>query len=354
MNPLKEASKLVALSIGYFVSYLATGVMVKWFTDPSREGHLSQLDFLIQNTAGSSLMVLSTVVLIGWFGVAKEHLFSQRAWPVWVSGLCTAVIIPSTTFMYLLPISVMVAMVIMRGSVIVISRMVDLILIRKGVLKRQVTWEEELAVIFALLAVGTQLFGIRDGSFAFIRNSTALTILGLYLAAYSIRIYIMNIYKNDGVALRLENRSFFTIEQFGSVIAMLLGASIFVITSTAEMRTRLSGPQLLPMLSGLPYAGVAFFSVFIFMFRGRTATFAGVLNRLISLSAGTVSTLILAWLFGFPSPSTKDWVSFFWVVVATGLLAASELRGLEQRKKETGYEKEVSKRSSDTLGYRSV
>ena len=47
------------------------------------------------------------------------------------------------------------------------------------------------------------------------------------------------------------------------------------------------------MLSGIPYGAVAFFSVFIFMFQGRTATFAGLVNRLTSLIAGTTATLLL-------------------------------------------------------------
>ena len=55
------------------------------------------------------------------------------------SGICTAVVIPTTTLMYMLPISVMVAMVIMRASVIIISRVVDAIQIHQNIL-RGILW----------------------------------------------------------------------------------------------------------------------------------------------------------------------------------------------------------------------
>src|SRR6185436_5576407 len=75
------------------------------------------------------------------------------------SGVCTAVVIPTTTLMYTLPISVMVAMVMMRGSVIVIGRAVDAIQIRQGILKKKVYREEDIAVLFALAAVAVDLVG---------------------------------------------------------------------------------------------------------------------------------------------------------------------------------------------------
>ena len=69
------------------------------------------------------------------------------------SGVCTAVVIPTTTLMYMLLKSVMVAMVIMRASVIVISRTVDALQIRQGILKKKVFWQEDAAVAFAIAGV---------------------------------------------------------------------------------------------------------------------------------------------------------------------------------------------------------
>ena len=88
------------------------------------------------------------------------------------------------------------------------------------------------------------------------------------------------------------------------------------------------------LMSGIPFALVAFFSVFLFMFEGRTATFAGVVNRLTSLLGGTASTLLLAWWFHLKPPSMQDWVSFGFILVAVGFLTRAEQRRMAERARE--------------------
>ena len=80
------------------------------------------------------------------------------------------------------------------------------------------------------------------------------------------------------------------------------------------------------MIAGIPYALVAFFSVFIFMFEGRTATFAGLVNRLTSLLAGTTATILLWVLFKQKFPSIQDWVSAGFILVAVYFLTRAERR----------------------------
>jgi hypothetical protein len=78
------------------------------------------------------------------------------------------------------------------------------------------------------------------------------------------------------------------------------------------------------VLSGTAFGVVAFFSVFLFMFKGRTATFAGLVNRLTSLTAGTVATLISALLLGGHYPKFQDWLSLLFILVAVGFLSVAE------------------------------
>src|SRR6266850_5133196 len=150
-------SQLVQLCAGYFVSYVLTGILVKYFT-VLRQPKMGEFTYLFNNTAASALLCVVVVLALGW--AARLALTSNRmvSWGglkvpaeaayIIPSGICTAVVIPTTTLMYLLPISVMVAMVIMRGSVIVISRAVDEVQIRQGILKRRVYGEENVAVLF--------------------------------------------------------------------------------------------------------------------------------------------------------------------------------------------------------------
>jgi hypothetical protein len=62
------------------------------------------------------------------------------------------------------------------------------------------------------------------------------------------------------------------------------------------------------------------------MFKGRTATFAGLVNRLTSLVAGTTATLISYFIFKGRFPSAADWASLALILVAVGFLSMSERR----------------------------
>jgi hypothetical protein len=275
------------------------------------------------------------------------------------SGVCTAVVIPTTTLLYTLPISVMVAMVIMRGSIIVVSRLVDEVQIRQGILKKRVYHEENIAVLFAILAVATNVLlapvggwvaahGVAlpawihisgkglEGTFDFFNSGFAMTVLGMYIVAYAVRIYIMNWYKNTRASgVKLDNRGFFAVEQIAASATMVaIGALVCLAPAlwgatdprVVEFGRAARAPSLAGILSGLPYGVVAFFSVFIFMFAGRTATFAGLVNRLTSLLAGVAATLVAHYAFALKLPSAEDWASVVFILVAVYFLTLAERR----------------------------
>ncbi|MCM2268247.1 MAG: hypothetical protein NDI60_10800 [Elusimicrobiales bacterium] len=439
--------RLLQLSFGYFALYVITGFLAKYFDKVIGVGGTT---YTVFNTMGSMLIPTGIVLLLGWYkfkstnytkvlGVSmpKEFLY------IIPSGLCTAVVIPTTTLMYTLPISVMVAMIIMRASIIVISRIIDEVQIRQGILTKKVYWEENIAVVIALGAVALQmlnfkgataaaqaagakaflpaLFVIDKANFDFIGNAAAMTILTFYLIAYTIRIYIMNYYKNTRPKGAIyDTNGFFAIEQVTSFSALVLSGFIFfqvvnkpaelpflpsaapaaAATATAEKQALSAAMQKaqdllasdtskftpaqraeteealaaasallaakkakaedlaaasaaldkpvkdvtrsfkfqfsnafkhapdrwkLVMFSGLPFGIAAFFSVFLFMFKGRTATFAGLVNRLTSLIAGTVATLFVFWLIpGQKMPKTEDWVGLVLMFIAIYFIGRSE------------------------------
>jgi hypothetical protein len=339
-----STGRLIQLCLGYFFFYVLTGVSVKFFLGRPELGFpgLSGIEYLVYSTGGSATVVLGVVVALRWWRL--ESLHPMRLGPVRFpgellylvpSGVCTAVVIPTTTLMYTLPISVMVAMVIMRGSVIVISRVVDAIQIRQGLLDKTVYWEENVAVLFAIAAVGVHVLFAREGGFDFLRSVPALSILGSYIVAYSIRIYIMNYYKNThGRGGKQDNRPFFGIEQLAASATLTLASLLFFHTiGSGEViegyRDAIRIPHPLwkwALISGIPFGGAAFFSVFLFLFQGRTATFAGLVNRLTSLIAGTTATLVFYWGFGGRFPATRDWISLALILVAIAFLTLAERR----------------------------
>ena len=355
---------LLKLCAGYFLSYVLTGILVKWFTGGLHEPKMSDVAYLVNNTAGGSLLALTAVFVLGWVPWPSKQ---GGRWPretgyILASGVCTAIIIPGTTLLYTLPISVMVAMVIMRGSIIVISRTIDAVQIRQGILKRRVFAQENWAVVFALLAVGANLLPVPmapwlalhadlakslgidpaklQGGFDFVHNPLAMWVLGAYILAYAVRLYLMNYFKNTRTGpADVDNRGYFALEQLSASATIALGAAVIFIGvrswGWAAPRLVLTHeairqPSLVAVLSGLPYGLVAFFSVFLFMFQGRTATFAGLVNRITSLLAGTTSTLLLAWFFHLKPPAVTDWVSFLFIVVAVGFLSRAEQKRMAE------------------------
>lgn len=349
-----STKQLIQFCIGYFILYVITGVSVKYFLGSPTEGFpgMIEMKYLVYNTIGGNLLALITVIAFKWYKIQSNSstTFLGKQIPVELlyivpSGICTAVVIPTTTLMYTLPISVMVAMVIMRGSIIVISRIIDAIQIKQGILTKKVYWEENVAVLFAVLAVVANLVNIKPGSFDFVGSVAAMTILTSYLIAYSIRIYIMNYYKNTrGKGVKQDNKAFFAIEQIAASITMLIvGVILFYSTNlfgwaskqVIDFQSAFTAPDSMwgwAMLSGLAFGLLAFFSVFIFMFKGRTATFAGLVNRLTSLIAGTAATLIFAVAFGGKYPKSEDWITLGFILVAVAFLTKAE----KKRTKELG------------------
>ena len=365
-------SRLLELCAGYFGAYVLTGILVKWFT-VVRNPKVPEMTYLFNNTIGGSVLALGLVIVCGWVRLKSNRTVrwgpfqvpSEAAYII-PSGVCTAIVIPTTTLMYSLPISVLVAMVIMRGSIIVISRLVDELQLRQGILKKRVFAEENWAVVFALMAVATNVLlipivdaleargiaasamlglkaGAGKGSFAFLQSAAAMTILTSYIIAYTFRLYIMNYFKNTrGPGVPQDNQGFFAIEQIAASVSMLLIGVFFYFASgwlgwsaqsVLAWHEAVHQPHFTALLSGLPYGVVAFFSVFIFMFKGRTATFAGLVNRLTSLVAGTAATLICAVFFKLKFPSAQDWVSLGFILVAVYFLSrAEQKRVLELRR----------------------
>ena len=383
-----STGQLIQFCAAYFVAYVIFGITSKWF--PVIKG-LNQIEYLVWSTIGGSLLCISWVLIRGWWKI--DSIDKRALIYIIFSGLCTTVVIPTTTMMYLLPISVMVAMVIMRASLIIIGRAVDEIQIRQGILKKKVYQEENTAVLFALTAAGMQIFFVKPGDFDFIHNSAAITILSCYLTAYALRIYIMNYYKNTRpVGTPLNNKWFFAIEQFSASIGIIL-LSVFIInlpsimnwtrplvdetaivqslnstqsaetinpTVVAELAKKarkepveqvyvfrdafripeakyLQKPNLTSLRFGAIGAGMvfgiaAFFSVFIFMFKGRTATFANLSNRLTSLVAGTASTVIFAIFFKGKFPKITDWLSLLYIFIAVIYLAVAERKRIAEMK----------------------
>ena len=202
-------------------------------------------------------------------------------------------------------------------------------------------------MVCAILAACIELFGSHTGGFAFLHNQAAVVIFTSYIASYAIRIYIMNYYKNTRPkGAPLDNKAFFAVEQIAATLAMIgIASAVFFaprvmpalngVRQIADFVTAIQLPHpdwLWAAGSGVAFGMVAFFSVFIFMFKGRTATFTGLMNRLTSLVAGTTATLLGHWLFKSRFPSLQNWISLGFVLVAVVFLSGAERKRAQELK----------------------
>ena len=336
--------RLLQLAAGYFGTYVITGSLVKFFLAAKEQGGMGMtgIQFLMYSTLASSLFCISLVIYWKWYkfksnnytnflgiNMPKEFLY------IIPSGVLTAVIIPTTTLLYTFNgVSVMVAMIIMRASVIVVSRIIDAVQIKQGLLHKKVYWEENAGVIFALSAIALKLVLVDKGDFDFINNFAFMAIFLAYILAYAIRIYIMNYYKNTRPKNAIyDYKGFFGIEQISASVTLIISLTIILLVSTnpesvvEQFQQAVSQPHekwFSAIWAGIPYGIGAFFSVFLFMFQGRTATFAGLTNRLTSLIAGTVATLVVWQWLGNNPPKPQDWCSLTFIFIAVYFLGLAE------------------------------
>jgi len=162
-----------------------------------------------------------------------------------------------------------------------------------------------------------------------------MVILGVYIVAYTLRIYLMNYFKfTRGPNGGANNKNYFAVEQLtaSAWIYGLVGAALLSPGSSpgsVSVAQTIFEPHPLwgwAALAGIPFGLSAFFSVFLFMFEGRTSTFSGLANRLSSLLAGTISTLLFAFFFGGNWPKPVDWGAFTLLILAVACLWRAESR----------------------------
>jgi hypothetical protein len=147
----------------------------------------------------------------------------------------------------------------------------------------------------------------------------------------------MNYYKNTrGRGVRFNSKGFFAVEQMAAFATLVLATLLLLALPAGEATSQVAlfqhafwSPHAAwraAAFAGTSFGIVAFFSVFLFMFQGRTATFAGLVNRLTSLVAGTTSTLAFHWTYRGPFPSSEDWLALLFILIAVGFLSRAERR----------------------------
>lgn len=317
--------RIWALALGYFIFYLPYSFLIKVLTTKLWPGVGTVSGFrLLPAVVISTAVVLQIIVsLKAWWKYARhrEFLGLSIPWPgplIFLSGFGTAILIGTTTLAFTFTgVSILFALLLMRGGVLTLAPVVDLIF------KRRVRWFSWAALALTLPALLIALIDVNNYRLTFV---AAMTITA-YLSGYLLRLpCLTKLAKTDDKAT---THAYFVEEAMVAMFFLVAIPAVFALIGKGELMMELrhgfmdlliSGATLPAILIGALYACLYCFGTLIYL-DCRENTFCIPLNRGSSLLAGVVATYALALFFGQKPPSGAQLGSAALLVVALLLLS---------------------------------
>ena len=327
-NPHRRRFKLRIwwLALGYFAFYAPYTLLLKVLTTqiwPGVDGPTSGFRILPAVAIATAVVLLAIITFKGWWKYVSHREFLGRSLPIppatlVLSGFGTAVIIGTTTLAFTFSgVSILLALLLMRGGVLIIAPSVDLLF------RRRVRWFSWVALGITLPAITIAVFDVNN----YRLTSIALLTIGAYLCGYLLRLPCLTRLakqQDDKITLR-----YFVEESMVAVSLLVAIPAVFALVGQGEIMMELrrgfvemfaSSVTLPAMLIGALYAGLYCFGTLIYL-DCRENTFCIPLNRASSLLAGLLATLLLAALFGQTFPSAAQFGSAGLIVLALMFLS---------------------------------
>lgn len=325
---------IAALCFGYFAAYVPYAMMTKMITRGLFAGMhgngYSGFIILPVTVLASFVSMYFYLSIAGWWRFANHRRIGTVSipWPRWytfISGICTAGIIVTTTLAYTFNgLSIVFAMLLMRGGVLALAPIVDVVAIKR---RRQIYWPSWIAASLSLGALFMAFAG--EGGMAM--TVLATIDVALYLASYFLRLYFMSTYaKSHDVA---EKKGFFTEEQ------MVANPVLFLLLFVVGLVGRGMDPDSIPgtvwqgfvdfpfqglfwtaFLIGILSYGTGLFGSLICLDR-RENTFTVPANRAASVVSGVIGTYLLAIFYGQRYPDVYQLIGVVLIVGAIFFLA---------------------------------
>ena len=314
------------LALGYFAFYAPYSFLIKILTTESWPGvaeTVSGFRILPAVVLSTAVALAAIITVKGWW----KHSHHRRVlgfkipWPsplVLLSGFGTALIIGTTTLTFTFTgVSILFALLLMRGGVLILAPSVDLIF------NRRVRWFSWAALG---LTVPALLFALVDVNNYHLTAVAELTVAA-YLTGYLLRLpCVTALAKTED---QNTTRGYFVEE---SMVAMFVLVAIPVLFASLgkgpimlELRQGFVdlfvSNLTLPALSiGALYAGLYCFGTLIYL-DCRENTFCIPLNRGSSLLAGVVASFVLTFFLGQRPPSGAQLAAASLIVLALLLLS---------------------------------
>jgi drug/metabolite transporter (DMT)-like permease len=331
IDPAPREPSVWLWAFGYFAAYAPYSALTKALTSGLIEGvpKLSGTALLPISVLASALGMYVMLTALGWWGYATPWqvgglMLRRPRLLTLVSGACTSAIVLTTTLAYTFDgVSIVFAMLLMRGGVLVIAPFVDVLV------KRHVRWFSWLALALSVASLLAAFAG--DGGLAI--SVVAAIDISVYLLSYFVKLRLMS-----GAAKSADlatNRRYFVEEQ---MVATPLGVVVlFVVALLGQDELRVGflelwGHPALPwvVVVGVLSQGTGVFGALVLL-SPQENTYCVPVNRASSVLAGVLATLSLAVLWGQPFPAMSEWVGAGLILAA--ILALSIPPLLEKRRR---------------------
>ncbi len=342
--PSSTADRIANASIwwfafGYFACYVPYSLIARaisrglwWGTNGPMDGaRLLPLSLMV-SAVGMVIFLYAT----GLWRYAHQFKIGPLSIPrpskgTFLSGLCTATIIATTTLAYTFKgISIVFAMLLMRGGVLMIAPAVDMLSGRKA------RWFSWVGLFLSFLAL-VVAFWEPGGST--VLNTAVVVDISLYLAAYFVRLRLMSsMAKSDDSSKQWQ---FFAEEQIVGVSAIMA----FVV-ALAALGWGSLGRELAQGFSlfdgGIVLVGVLLIGLFsqgtgifggLILLNKQENTFCVPVNRSSSILAGVLASALLTWFFNAPAPSPYKLAGAGLIIAAILVLSIPPLVERYQKRK---------------------
>ena len=301
--------RIWGLALGYFIFYVPYSAFIKATTTrglwPGISGQVSGFQLLPATLISTAIVLPLIISLMGWWKYAgRRQCFGFNipfpSPPIFLSGLGTALIIGATTLAYTFNgVSIVFALLLLRGGVLVIAPIID------RLFKRRVRWFSWASLALSLLALLVALADVNNYRLSVV----AVLTIAAYLSGYLLRLPCIN---------RLAKLNDMAVTRRYLVEEIMVTMPLLVIVPVAlacfgkgdimmELRHGfmdffVSSVTLPAILIGALYAVLYCFGTLIYL-DSRENTFCIPLNRCSSLLSGVFASYVLTLFFGQKPPS---------------------------------------------------
>lgn len=323
---MKSMLPLEAYVFLYFLAYLPNVIITKLLSSQVHPGlgrPLSGLEILPASLIISMVLTYLFIWFSGWHRDAHGRMIGRIRVPVptrytLLSGVGTALVLFTVPLSFTFEgVSIPFIQLLMRGDILIIAPLVDLMFGRK------VRWWSWTALLMVLVALWITL---ADRGGLYLPPLAIVTII-LYTLGYFLRLAVMTKVSKSGNASSI--RQYFVEEK---IFALPLSVAILAAISASGIGTQAgalewgflavwSDPVIWPLFwIGLTLTIVSVFAAIILLDERENA-YCVPLERAASLIAGVGGALILAAFWGLPEPRSAELVGAGILIGAIVLLS---------------------------------